>query len=51
MTEDAIPPDQDPEADPPRPQPTVRLRCGMPEPVSEDGFCAKCEQAPEQACL
>ena len=51
MTEDAISPDQDPAADPPRQQPTVCLRCGTPGPVSEDGFCAKCEQALEQACL
>lgn len=26
-------------------------RCGTTGPVGEDGFCAKCEKALEQACL
>ena len=31
--------------------PTVCLRCKAPGPVSDDGFCGKCEQLMEQACL
>ena len=30
---------------------TVCLRCKSPGPVSDDGFCSKCEQLMEQACL
>jgi hypothetical protein len=30
---------------------TVCLRCKSPGPVSSDGFCDKCEQLMEQACL
>jgi hypothetical protein len=33
------------------PAPTVCRRCGTPGPVGDDGFCAKCEKALEQACL
>ncbi len=51
MTEAAIPPDQDPAANPPRPEPSICLRCGTPGPVGDDGFCDKCEKALEQACL
>ncbi|MDP2823886.1 MAG: hypothetical protein Q8O52_14570 [Sulfuritalea sp.] len=51
MTEDAIPPDRDPEANPPRQEQTVCLRCGTPGPVGDDGFCDKCEKALEHACL
>ena len=51
MTDAAIPPDQDPAANPPRPEQSICLRCGMPGPVGDDGFCDKCEKALEQACL
>jgi hypothetical protein len=30
---------------------TVCLRCKTTGPVSDDGFCNKCEQLMEQACL
>lgn len=51
MTDAAIPPDQDPLANPPVPDQSVCLRCGTPGPVGDDGFCDKCEKALEQACL
>ena len=35
----------------PAPPPAVCRRCGAPGPVGEGGFCEKCEQALEQACL
>jgi len=35
----------------PAPAPAACRRCGTPGPVGDDGFCAKCEQALEQACL
>ncbi len=35
----------------PPPAPAVCRRCGAPGPVGDDGFCAKCEKALEQACL
>ena len=51
MTDAAIPPDQDPAANPPAPEPMVCLRCGARGPVGDDGFCDRCEKALEQACL
>ena len=36
---------------PPQSQPAVCRRCGVSGPVGDDGFCDKCEQALEQACL
>lgn len=33
------------------PVPAVCRRCGTPGPVGDDGFCATCEKALEQACL
>jgi len=51
MTDDALPPDRETDANPPSQEATVCLRCGKPGPVGDDGFCDKCEQALEQACL
>jgi hypothetical protein len=42
---------QKPAGTPPAPQQVVCRRCGRPGPVGEDGFCAGCEKALEQACL
>ena len=36
---------------PPAQKESVCLRCKAPGPVSDDGFCSKCEQLMEQACL
>jgi len=46
-----IPPEKDDAAKPPAAEPTVCRRCGAPGPVGDDGFCAGCEKALEQACL
>jgi hypothetical protein len=35
----------------PSPPPVACRRCGTPGPVGDDGFCAGCEKALEQACL
>lgn len=51
MTDAAIPPEDDNTANPPRQEQTVCRRCGRPGPVGDDGFCAGCEKALEQACL
>lgn len=51
MTNAAIPPEKDSTANPPAQEQTVCRRCGMPGPVGDDGFCAGCEKALEQACL
>lgn len=36
---------------PPQEALTKCVRCGRVVPVDEDGFCAACAQAVEQACL
>ncbi len=42
----------DADATPPPVAPLARCRrCGALGPVGDDGFCDKCEQAMEQACL
>ena len=42
----------DVDATPPAVAPLARCRrCGALGPVGDDGFCDKCEQAMEQACL
>ena len=46
----ATPPDQDPAPGTEQEQP-VCLRCKSRGPVNDDGFCDRCEQAMEQACL
>lgn len=51
MTDPTIPSDQTTAEDPPKDPPGVCLRCGASGPVGDDGFCAKCEKALEQACL
>ena len=51
MTDASIPPEGDNTANPPRQEQTVCRRCGRPGPVGDDGFCAGCEKALEQACL
>jgi len=51
MTDAAIPPEDDNTANPPRQEQPVCRRCGTPGPVGDDGFCAGCEKALEQACL
>jgi hypothetical protein len=50
MTDAAPDKQEDPEIPAEQPQ-TVCLRCKSPGPVSDDGFCSKCEQLMEQACL
>lgn len=51
MSDAAIPPDQDPAANPPEAEPAVCRRCGARGPVGDDGFCDGCEKVLEQACL
>jgi len=51
MADPKAPPGQDGTAKPPEPEQTVCRRCGAPGPVGDDGFCAGCEKALEQACL
>jgi len=50
-TKTKTPPEKDGTAQPPEPEQTVCRRCGAPGPVGDDGFCAGCEKALEQACL
>ena len=51
MTAAANPPDQDSAAHQTELEPAICLRCRVPAPVNDDGFCDRCEKALEQACL
>ncbi|MDK9701720.1 MAG: hypothetical protein OEL20_01175 [Sulfuritalea sp.] len=51
MTDAAIPSEDDNSANPPGQEQPVCRRCGTQGPVGDDGFCAACEKALEQACL
>lgn len=41
----------EPVTNPPQAELPQCRRCGSSEPVDDDGFCARCEKALEQACL
>ena len=51
MPDETAPKDKEAESTPQEPEKRVCLRCRLPRPVDEDGFCKPCAAEIEKACL